>query len=312
VVSIALNATARARVMSDGSALADLHEARTLLRVALVHDDPVVRSMLAWTLQNAFQCVGQAGDADSAIALVEAQTPDLVLLASDLPGDTMRATQEIRARAPSTATVLIFSDEAREKIVGLINTGDVAYLRAGIDEPTLIATLVASVRAHHALGIAGAHRTTAEPGQTSRVLAAPPDLRLIDSLEESETSVAWRVAIADDDPLARRAIQAQLEGVRGLTFVGAAASVDEIVYLAALKGADTVLLDWQMPDGGGPKAAERILGREPHTCIIGLTSSDDQEAVLEMSDAGACCVLIKGVAGEELVHAISRIHAAAA
>ena len=297
--------------MSD-SAPAELHAARNLLRVAVVHDDPGVRSTLAWTLQNAFECVGQAGDADGAIALVEAQTPDLVLLDSDLPGDAIRAAREIRARAPDTAAVLIFSDRTREKIIGLVNTGAVAYLPTGIDESTLIATLVASVRAHHALEVASAYRSPAESRRASPVLGAPSDLQLVQALGKFETPVAWRVAIADDDPLARRAIQAQLESAPGLTFVGAAASVSEIVYLAALRGADTVLLDWQMPDGGGPNAAERILRREPHTCIIGLTSSNDQEAVLEMSDAGACCVLLKGVTGADLVNAISRIHAGAA
>ena len=113
-----------------------------------------------------------------------------------------------------------------------------------------------------------------------------------------------RVAIADDDPLARMAVEAIIEPAGSLEFVGAAAGVDQIVELVARKRPQVVLLDWMMPSGGGPEAARRILARNADTRIVGLTSSDSPQAWLEMMRAGARGFLIKGGSRAELARTI--------
>jgi CheY-like chemotaxis protein len=113
-----------------------------------------------------------------------------------------------------------------------------------------------------------------------------------------------RVAIADDDQLARAAIEAMLTSLDGLELVGAAADVDEIVDLAIDNRPDVVVLDWIMPGGGGPEAASRILRWAPDTRIVALTSSDSPEAFDEMTRAGACGLLVKGGSGDELAKMI--------
>ncbi|MEO6859362.1 MAG: response regulator transcription factor [Solirubrobacteraceae bacterium] len=88
-----------------------------------------------------------------------------------------------------------------------------------------------------------------------------------------------RIATADDDPLARRVIAGMIDRADGLELVGTVAGVEEIVELAVTKRPDTVLLDWMMPDGGGPEAARKILERCPDTRVIALTASSSPERI---------------------------------
>ena len=121
-----------------------------------------------------------------------------------------------------------------------------------------------------------------------------------------------RVAVADDDPVARLAIEAMIESAGSLELVGAAGGVEEIVNLAAVKHPQVVVLDWMMPGGGGPQAARRILDHRPNTGIVALTSSDSPEASLEMLRAGANCFLVKGSSADELAQTSRQALAASA
>ena len=115
-----------------------------------------------------------------------------------------------------------------------------------------------------------------------------------------------RVALADDDPIARMVVGAMLADVDWLDLVGCAAGVREIVGLADLTRPHIVVVDWMMPDGGGPEASRRILARHPDTLIVGLTSSDNAKALTEMSAAGAICLVAKGGSAEQLTRTIRR------
>ena len=115
-----------------------------------------------------------------------------------------------------------------------------------------------------------------------------------------------RIALADDDPLARVAIRAMLERADWLELVGVAAGVEGIVGLATVTRPDVVLLDWMMPGGGGREAARRILDRSPGTLIVALTSSDSLAALAEMTSAGASCMVAKGGSADQLTETIAR------
>jgi CheY-like chemotaxis protein len=120
------------------------------------------------------------------------------------------------------------------------------------------------------------------------------------------TVVPVRVATADDDPVARVAIEAMINRADGLAFVGGAAGVEGIVELAVLKRPDVIVLDWMMPGGGGSEAARRIFKQSPDTRIVGLTSLDSCEASLEMARAGARGFLVKGCSADRLTSTIYR------
>lgn len=126
---------------------------------------------------------------------------------------------------------------------------------------------------------------------------------------EPETKGAMvRVVIADDDPLARMAIEAMIKRGERLELVGSAADVPQIVELAAATRPDVAVVDFIMPGGGGPEAARLIQERSPGTRIVGLTAADGPDAYRAMLQAGASGLLVKGGPAERLVEMIHRAH----
>lgn len=85
-------------------------------RVVVVDDHPVFRKGLAALLRSdGHDVVAEASDGLEAIALVEQERPDLVLMDLSMPiRDGFEATAHITARHPGTRVVVItlFDDEA--------------------------------------------------------------------------------------------------------------------------------------------------------------------------------------------------------
>jgi CheY-like chemotaxis protein len=148
---------------------------------------------------------------------------------------------------------------------------------------------------------AGAARAQLESGSG----AAPAER----GAEPEATGAAVRVVIADDDPLARMAIEAMIKRGERLELVGSAADVPQIVELVAATRPDVAVVDFIMPGGGGPEAARQIQERSPGTRIVGLTAADGPDAYLAMLRAGASGLLVKGGSAERLVEMIHRAHA---
>jgi CheY-like chemotaxis protein len=128
------------------------------------------------------------------------------------------------------------------------------------------------------------------------VLAAPP--------APTPEPAPVRVVIADDDPLARLAIEAMINHGERLELVGSATDVPEIVALVGDRRPDVAVLDFQMPGGGGPEAARQIRQRSPQTRVVALTASDGPDAYLAMLQAGASGLLVKGSSADRLVEMI--------
>ena len=149
---------------------------------------------------------------------------------------------------------------------------------------------------------AGAARTQLE---SLRSLATP-ETPAAPSPEDAGAMV--RVVIADDDPLARMAIEAMIKRGERLELVGSAADVPQIVELAAATRPDVAVVDFIMPGGGGPEAARLIQERSPGTRIVGLTAADGPDAYRAMLRAGASGLLVKGGSAERLVEMIHRAH----
>jgi CheY-like chemotaxis protein len=147
---------------------------------------------------------------------------------------------------------------------------------------------------------AGAARTQLESGTGSAAATA--------AAEPPTTAGLVRVVIADDDPLARMAIEAMIKRGERLELVGSAADVPQIVELAAATRPDVAVVDFIMPGGGGPEAARQIQERSPATRIVGLTAADGPDAYLAMLRAGASGLLVKGGSAERLVQMIHRAH----
>ena len=65
-----------------------------------------------------------------------------------------------------------------------------------------------------------------------------------------------------------------------------------------------VVLDFDMPGGGGVRAAIEIREASPTTRIVALSADGSQAAQYDMSRAGAIGYVVKGAPDEEIVRAI--------
>jgi two-component system chemotaxis response regulator CheY len=113
-----------------------------------------------------------------------------------------------------------------------------------------------------------------------------------------------RVAIADDDESVRLTLGAMLARADGLELVGEAVDAPTVVAVAATRRPDVVVLDFDMPGGGGIRAAAEIREACPTARIVALSADSSPAAQLDMSRAGAVGYLVKGAAPDEIERAI--------
>jgi diguanylate cyclase (GGDEF)-like protein len=115
---------------------------------------------------------------------------------------------------------------------------------------------------------------------------------------------AIRLLIADDDPMIRLTLAALIGREDGLELVGEAEDADQAVELAARRRPDVVLLDVNMPGGGGLRAATDIRAADPAVKIVAISADDSQGAQYDMTRAGAVGYVVKGSPDEEIVRVI--------
>ncbi|MDQ1912302.1 response regulator transcription factor [Paenibacillus sp. GD4] len=105
----------------------------------------------------------------------------------------------------------------------------------------------------------------------------------------------YRVLIADDHPLSRRAVMTLLAGEEDFLCIGEAANGQEAVELCEKLLPDLVLMDIRMPVLTGLEAVKRIKYRMPHIRIVMLTVSDDAADLLAAIRYGAQGYLLKNM-----------------
>src|SRR5215207_6347276 len=107
-------------------------------------------------------------------------------------------------------------------------------------------------------------------------------------------NAAVRLLIADDDPVMRMLLGAIARGDPALELVAEAGDADEAIALAGEHRPDVVLLDIEMPGGGGLRAAREIRALLPGARILGLSAHSDDAARQQMAAAGADGYVVNG------------------
>jgi diguanylate cyclase (GGDEF)-like protein len=115
---------------------------------------------------------------------------------------------------------------------------------------------------------------------------------------------AIRLLVADDDPSIRLVLAALAARHDDLDLVGEAADATQAIELSARRRPDVVLLDFDMPGGGGVAAATAILEASPTTKIVALSADSSQGAQYDMTRAGAVGYLVKDASDEEIVRVL--------
>ena len=109
------------------------------------------------------------------------------------------------------------------------------------------------------------------------------------------------VLLVDDHALFREGLAALLSTQEGIEIVGEAASGEEALEKARELLPDVILMDILMPGMGGLDATRKIKEEMPHTRIVMLTVSEEEEDLFEAIKAGAEGYLLKTVKSRDLI-----------
>jgi DNA-binding response OmpR family regulator len=113
-----------------------------------------------------------------------------------------------------------------------------------------------------------------------------------------------RVLAIDDERFFREVVGDVLRGA-GIPYVTAATGADGL-ELAADPEVAAVILDLQLPDMHGLEVLRRLQERRPELRVVILSSTTDEEHVLEALKLGAFDYLAKPLHETELVHSVRR------
>ncbi|MCJ7514637.1 MAG: response regulator transcription factor [Dehalococcoidia bacterium] len=105
------------------------HSPRT--RLLLADDHPLLRKALRDLLEKekTFEIVGEAADGEEAVRLVTEITPDVVIMDISMPNlDGLQATQQIKARCPNVAVLVLTVHTDDECILEILKAGAAGYL----------------------------------------------------------------------------------------------------------------------------------------------------------------------------------------
>jgi DNA-binding NarL/FixJ family response regulator len=116
-----------------------------------------------------------------------------------------------------------------------------------------------------------------------------------------------RTLIADDHPLFRKGMRGLLTSMPDIEVVGEATTGQEAILLAAALQPDVILMDLQMPLGGGIAATRQIMHTSPHIRILVVTLFEDNDSVFTALRAGARGYVLKDTDEEEMVRAIRAV-----
>jgi NarL family two-component system response regulator LiaR len=113
-----------------------------------------------------------------------------------------------------------------------------------------------------------------------------------------------RILIADDHSVLREGLRMMLELQSDLEVVGEAADGFQALALARAQQPDVVLLDLMMPHMDGLTALPQIREGVPHTRVIVLTSSEEEDRMIVAMRAGAYGYLLKTEPASAVLEAI--------
>lgn len=117
------------------------------------------------------------------------------------------------------------------------------------------------------------------------------------------------ILIVDDHPLWRQTIRTLIERAGAAREILEAGEGGQAVEVARARRPDVVLMDMALPGLHGLEATREISRASPETRILVLSSSDDEEQVMEAVQAGAAGYLLKTAGPAEILDGILRVNA---
>jgi DNA-binding NarL/FixJ family response regulator len=134
----------------------------------------------------------------------------------------------------------------------------------------------------------------------------PQTLHAVPSPRPEPGGESIRVLIAEGHGLVRAGFRALIEGQADMSVIGEAPHADQALAAAIELRPDVVIIDADIPGGGGGDAAYRILAGTDQgaTRVVMLFAQPRDEAVLAAVRAGATGLLLKDAEPDDLVEAL--------
>lgn len=179
---------------------------RAEVSVVVVDDHAIVREGLVALLSAlpGTRVAGAAADAREALAVVEEQRPDVVVMDISMPGelDGLEATRRITAAYPGVRVVMLTMSEDDGTVLSAIRAGASGYLLKGSGAEEVFG----AVRAAHAGGMVFGTRLAGRvAGLFASAAADPRSRRALPGLTDRERDVLDLLASgASNDAIARR------------------------------------------------------------------------------------------------------------
>ena len=117
-----------------------------------------------------------------------------------------------------------------------------------------------------------------------------------------------RVLVVDDHEIVRVGLTHFINEYPDLEVVDGASSTEEALLKAGLLQPDVVIMDICLKLSSGIDACREICKRYPDIKVIMLTSSADEERLMEAILAGAKGYVLKDVGSDEIIRAIRAAH----
>ncbi len=115
-----------------------------------------------------------------------------------------------------------------------------------------------------------------------------------------------KVMVVDDHPMWRDAVERDLQDA-GFDVVGVAANGSEALARFPACRPHVVVLDLQIPEPNGVEVTAEVLRQDPSARVLILSSSGEQQDVLDAVKAGATGYLVKSASRTELLEAVRRV-----
>ncbi len=115
-----------------------------MIRISIVEDDQVTRESLAelLSLAKGLEVLATYPDAESALAAVPAQTPDVMLVDINLPGQSgIECVTQLKAQLPALQVLMLTTYDNSDAIFDSLRAGAGGYLLKRTRGPELIAAI---------------------------------------------------------------------------------------------------------------------------------------------------------------------------
>lgn len=113
-----------------------------------------------------------------------------------------------------------------------------------------------------------------------------------------------RVLIVEDQRMLADLMRAVFGGHDDIVVVGWARTVSEARAQVAGHRPDVVLMDFQLPDGNGVAATQKIRADHPDIAVVMVTASVSDTVVVAALQAGCCGYITKDQPAEEILAAV--------